>query len=945
MTFFGKISLTNKIKMSSTTAITAINNGDQVLKCIEFTYKSCGYPDFSGFNISTSDEFNIEFIKECLNRMQEKNKEIFYLNYVTMENDGCYIYTQLFICEDSKVFKHLNNLVSILCDELIKKFPSIKSAFKVEIKEYNFEYINTVIINEFLQQYITKLATAINPLHSIVSKKFYFMYDIDNANLDEKYNLFEDKKYINSNSTKKLYNLLTYIANNINNGSLGFKLFSHYLPNKQNKRFELYFDIDDCNKTIDLKDKLERIFTAINEIKTYLNNILKSQYTNEIVKFTPIVYTTENVYKNSWTVVKSKCAILVEVKNQFKPEFKLTSLKNISKNIITLIKNNNNTTENKLAKEIISFIEDENCNFNLLSANQYYLYSFIQQIVTLTINHVNPNDKSDNKAFILLYTLDNNNTTANVNKINDMTMYLGELNVINKFVNPNLGIFVNIHNAIISKMCSIMNNNDYNWNSTNNAPKSVTTGLYSKSVLDKVNGYSLLVAEFEFSAGYKNIGDKNSIIKEYFDKNLYKLTAFQYDCLEVTEANTLKLILIVMINEKFIDKIRTQLIDIINKQCLNKCKMQVSFLANTSSDKIAKKTEINDVKVYLNNMYLYFGDNDKVKYSIYNNKQFIDNVYPPRSIVNKISLLDLMCKVHFGKSVLNNALRPTNCINTISKLNEINCSKDFNFTINDDAISIFSIRLPVNSQQKIGLPYVEQIWKPAILYLSTSENHRFFWATFLNRIKQNTNIFLKKILLNDEEMLLHSCVLSIQFMSYAEKITKNNNVNKSILEMVIVIDKSMIELCNKNGFFEYNNYEELLTHIYHKSLYDTIIEITMNTNVNNYNNYDNLLEIIKFNSIYEYLKLSEDIIKYNSNNIASRSYYSNVDFILRVAFLKMINKEIDLKNIHKKINESNYSTLNKNLVKSYLYKTLENNDNKIYSKILEELKKNLLKCK
>ena len=78
-----------------------------------------------------------------------------------------------------------------------------------------------------------------------------------------------------------------------------------------------------------------------------------------------------------------------------------------------------------------------------------------------------------------------------------------------------------------------------------------------------------------------------------------------------------------MNNEKFIANIKTELIDLFAKKCLNKCKMQQMFKANTASEKM--KNDMNDVKIYLNNMFLYFGNNEKIKYSIYNNKQFIEN--------------------------------------------------------------------------------------------------------------------------------------------------------------------------------------------------------------------------------------------------------------------------------------------------------------------------------
>ena len=624
MNFFDKLSRINKDKMSSTTitATTAIN-GDEILKCVEFTYKSYDNVDCKEFNINNTQEFDVSCIKACIEKLKINNREVFYLNNILIENNGSTVHTQLFVCENDEVLKSILNLVDALYKTLISKHPLLKPALEVDTKEYTFDYINVIIINEFLRQYTNQLAFN-EPKYGLLNRIFYFTND-ESAKIDNEYNLFEDKKYINTDlKDKKLYNLLTYIANHINNGPIIFKLFSHYLLHKQNKTFEVYFNIEDCNKTINLNEKLERIFKAVKEIEICLNNVLKLQHNNELAKVTPIIYTTENVYKNSWTVIETKCILLVEVKNQFKVENKSAVLKNISKAVINSA-GSNDTDNSKLVKEIIRFIKDDTCNFNLISCNQYYLYSLIQQIVALTINHVNPNDESNDKASVLLYTSYKapNNIVVNLNNINDMAVYIGELITLKKYIDMNNIICNANHTAIMTNMLSTCTKNDYNWNSVNKIPQSITTGLYSKSVLDKENGYSLLVLELEFLAGYNNIGDKNAIIKDYFNRVLHKSTAFQYDYIEVTKSNKQNIVLIVMINEKFIANIKTELIDIFAKKCLNKCKMQQMFKANTASEKM--KNDMNGVKIYLNNMFLYFGNNDKIKYSIYNNKQFIEN--------------------------------------------------------------------------------------------------------------------------------------------------------------------------------------------------------------------------------------------------------------------------------------------------------------------------------
>ena len=626
MNFFDKLSKTNKDKMSSTTitATTAIN-GDEILKCVEFTYRSCDNVNCKEFNINTAQEFDVSCIEECLKEFKVKNRKVFYLNTILIENNGLIVHTQLFVCENDEVLESILNLVNTLYKMLISKHPLLKPALEVDTKEYTFNYINVIIINEFLRQYTNQLAFN-EPKYGIPNRIFYFIND-ESAKIDNEYNLFEDKKYINTDlKDKKLYNLLTYIANHINNGSIIFKLFSHYLSHKQNKTFEVYFNIEDCNKTINLNDKLERIFKAVKEIEICLNNVLKLQHNNELAKVTPIIYTTENVYKNSWAVVETRCILLVEAKNQFKVENKSAVLKSISKAVINSA-GSNDTDNSKLVKEIVRFIKDDTCNFHLISCNQHYLYSLIQQIVALTVNHVNPNDKSDDKASVLLYTSYNapSNIVVDLNNINDMAVYIGELITLKKYTNVNDIICNANYTAIMSNMINTCTKNEYNWNSVNKIPQSITTGLYSKSVLDKENDYSLLVLELEFSAGYINIGDKNAIIKDYFNKVLHKSTAFQYDYIEVTKPNKQNIILIVMMNEKFIANIKTELIDNFIKKCLNKCKMQQVFKANTASGKV--KNDMNDVKIYLNNMFLYFVTMIKssILYIIINNllKMFI----------------------------------------------------------------------------------------------------------------------------------------------------------------------------------------------------------------------------------------------------------------------------------------------------------------------------------
>ena len=281
----------------------------------------------------------------------------------------------------------------------------------------------------------------------------------------------------------------------------------------------------------------------------------------------------------------------------------------------------------------------------------------------------------------------------------------------------------------------------------------------------------------------------------------------------------------------------------------------------------------------------------------------------------------------------------------------MNCIKDFDFTINDNTISIFSMRISADSTRKIP-KYSDKIWKPITNYLRTDENSRIVWATLSNKIKHYTEVFLRNALIDDEEMLLHSCVLAVQFVSYAKKIAKNNNNTDSLLEMIVILDKSMVELCNKNGVFEYGCFETSLMQIYYQSFYDTVIEITINQNVNmfNNNNYHNLIEFRKLGCIYEYLKLTEDIIKYNNNNLSFRSYYSTVDFILRVAFLKAINSKKDLNTISNARFETEYGNIiGKNIIKAYLYKPVNNNnntvidnENNVYELVINELQKNLL---
>ena len=167
--------------------------------------------------------------------------------------------------------------------------------------------------------------------------------------------------------------------------------------------------------------------------------------------------------------------------------------------------------------------------------------------------------------------------------------------------------------------------------------------------------------------------------------------------------------------------------------------------------------------------------------------------------------------------------------------------------------------------------------------------------------------------------------------------------------MMVILDKSMVELCNKNGVFEYERFESSLAQIYYQSFYDSVMEITMYQNVNNpNNNYYNLIEFRKLGCIYEYLKLTEDIIKYNNNNLTFRSYYSTVDFILRVAFLKAINSKKDLNIIYNKNFQAEYDNIiGKNIIKTYLYKPANNNnkatdnENEIYKMVINQLHKNL----
>ena len=312
MNFFDKLSRINKDKMSSTniTATTAIN-GDEILKCVEFTYKSEDNVDCKEFNINNTQEFDVSCIKACIEKLKVNNREVFYLNTILIENNGSTVQTQLFVCENDEVLKSILNLVDALYKTLISKHPLLKPALEVDTKEYTFNYINVIIINEFLRQYTNQLAFN-EPKYGLLNRIFYFIND-ESAKIDNEYNLFEDKKYINTDlKDKKLYNLLTYIANHINNGPIIFKLFSHYLLHKQNKTFEVYFNIEDYNKTINLNEKLERIFKAVKEIEICLNNVLKLQHNNELAKVTPIIYTTENVYKNSLTIIETKCILLAK---------------------------------------------------------------------------------------------------------------------------------------------------------------------------------------------------------------------------------------------------------------------------------------------------------------------------------------------------------------------------------------------------------------------------------------------------------------------------------------------------------------------------------------------------------------------------------------------------------------------------------------------------------
>ena len=89
MNFFDKLSRINKDKMSSTTitATTAIN-GDEILKCVEFTYKSEDNVDCKEFNINNTQEFDVSCIKACIEKLKVNNREVFYLNTILIENNG-----------------------------------------------------------------------------------------------------------------------------------------------------------------------------------------------------------------------------------------------------------------------------------------------------------------------------------------------------------------------------------------------------------------------------------------------------------------------------------------------------------------------------------------------------------------------------------------------------------------------------------------------------------------------------------------------------------------------------------------------------------------------------------------------------------------------------------------------------------------------------------------
>ena len=93
----------------------------------------------------------------------------------------------------------------------------------------------------------------------------------------------------------------------------------------------------------------------------------------------------------------------------------------------------------------------------------------------------------------------------------------------------------------------------------------------------------------------------------------------------------------------------------------------------------------------------------------------------------------------------------------------MNCIKDFDFLINDNTISIFSMRISADSTRKIP-KYSDKIWKPIINYSREDENSRIFWAILLNKIKYNTEVILRKALIDDEEMLLFMCISGANYI-------------------------------------------------------------------------------------------------------------------------------------------------------------------------------------